>query len=66
MNLDSMRRYGTDEVVDAVVVGTGAGGGPLLAKLASAGSRVVALEAGRNWDPGRDFATDEVAASELY
>ncbi|MBB5342982.1 GMC family oxidoreductase [Tunturibacter empetritectus] len=66
MNLDSMRRYGTDEEVDAVVIGTGAGGAPLLAKLARAGLRIVALEAGRNWDPGRDFATDEVAASELY
>ena len=61
-----MRRYGTGEVVDAVVIGTGAGGAPLLARLAAAGLKVVALEAGRNWTPGEDFATDEVAASELY
>src|SRR5687768_13189734 len=41
-----MRRYAHDEVVDAVVVGTGAGGAPVIARLASAGLRVVALEAG--------------------
>ncbi|GAC1356268.1 MAG: hypothetical protein NVSMB3_02370 [Acidobacteriaceae bacterium] len=66
MNLNAMRQYGTEEVVDAVVIGTGAGGAPLLARLAAAGLRVVALEAGRNWDPATDFATDEVAAQELY
>ncbi len=66
MNLDGMRRYGTDEIVDAVVVGTGAGGAPLLAKLARAGLKVVALEAGRNWDPGVDFATDEIEQAKLY
>ena len=66
MKLDGMRRYGTEDAVDAVVIGTGAGGAPLLAKLALAGLKVVALEAGRNWTPGEDFATDELAASELY
>ena len=65
MNLSRMKRYGTDEVVDAVVVGTGAGGAPLLARLAEAGLKVVALEAGRNWEPG-EHTPDEVAASELY
>lgn len=66
MNLNEMKRYGTDDVVDAVVIGTGAGGAPLLARLAVAGQSVVALEAGRNWDPGTEFPTDEVAARELY
>ncbi len=66
MQLDGMRQYGLDETVDAVVIGTGAGGAPLLAKLASAGLRVVALEAGRNWDPGVDYATDEIEQSKLY
>ncbi len=65
MNLDAMRRYGTADVVDAVVIGTGAGGAPLLARLAQAGLRVVALEAGRNWTPA-DFPADEVAASPIY
>ena len=60
-----MRRHGLAEVVDAVVVGTGAGGAPLLARLAKAGLRVVALEAGRNWD-ARDFPADEAAASPIY
>ncbi len=66
MNLEWMKQYGTQDVVDAVVIGTGAGGAPLLSKLARAGLRVVALEAGRNWTPAKDFATDEVAATELY
>lgn len=66
MNLSAMKLHSTNEMVDAVVIGTGAGGAPLLAELAKADLKVVALEAGRNWDPGREFATDEVAASELY
>jgi choline dehydrogenase-like flavoprotein len=66
MNLAGMKCYPSDEVVDAVVVGTGAGGAPLLAKLAQAGLKVVALEAGRNWNPGQEFATDEEAASGIY
>ena len=61
-----MRRYPETDVVDAVVIGTGAGGGPLLARLAQAGLRVVALEAGQWWDPARDFATDEVAQAKLF
>ena len=65
MNLSGMRRYPTGDVMDAVVVGTGAGGAPLLAKLAQAGLRVVALEAGRNWDPA-DFPADEVSADKIY
>jgi len=40
-----MRSSAHDEV-DCVVIGTGAGGAPLLARLAMAGLRVVALEAG--------------------
>ncbi len=60
-----MRRHRDDEVVDAVVVGTGAGGAPLLARLAAAGRRVVALEAGRNRTP-TGFTPDEVAASDIY
>ena len=65
MKLDRMRRHATDDVVDAVVIGTGAGGAPLLARLAQAGLRVVALEAGRNWEP-EDFPADEIAASGIY
>jgi choline dehydrogenase-like flavoprotein len=60
-----MKRYDLGDVVDAVVIGTGAGGAPLLARLASAGLSVVALEAGRNWTP-EDYPADEVAASGIY
>ena len=55
MNLGSMQRHQLDDVVDAVVIGTGAGGSPLLFRLANAGLKVVALEAGRNWTPGTRF-----------
>ena len=65
MKLDAQRRFAHDEVVDAVVVGTGAGGAPLLARLARAGLKVVALEAGPNWEP-RQHPADEVAANEIY
>lgn len=61
-----MRTYEPDDIVDVVVIGTGAGGAPLTARLAQAGLRVVALEAGRWWNPTRDFATDEVAQEKLF
>jgi choline dehydrogenase-like flavoprotein len=63
----TMRRYDDAEIVDAVVIGTGAGGAPILAKLAAAGLRVVALEAGA-WfpSPAEEFATDEVDAAKIY
>ena len=54
------------ERFDAIVIGTGAGGAPVLARLAAAGLRVVALEAGRLWNPTEDFATDEVAQDTLF
>lgn len=63
----TMRRHDENEAVDVVVVGTGAGGAPLLAKLAAAGLRVVALEAGPWWEsPSEEFATDETDAAKLY
>ena len=65
MKLDAQRRHAQDDVVDAVVVGTGAGGAPLLARLARAGLKVVALEAGPNWEP-HEHPADEVAANEIY
>ena len=64
MNLDGMRTFDRDEIVDVVVVGTGAGGAPLLARLAERGLRVVALEAGPNHDPA-DYTPDEVEATAI-
>jgi choline dehydrogenase-like flavoprotein len=61
-----MKTYSTNDVVDVVVIGTGAGGAPVMAELAEAGLSVVALEAGRWWDPAKDYAADEVRMSELY
>ena len=63
----AMRTHADDEEIDAVVIGTGAGGAPLLAKLAKAGLRVVAFEAGRWFDaPAEQFPTDELAAGDIY
>ncbi len=61
-----MQRFSTEEMVDAVVIGTGAGGAPLLSRLAKAGLKVVALEAGEHWSPAKDFSTDEVDQSKLF
>ncbi|AMM19679.1 ribonuclease BN [Frondihabitans sp. PAMC 28766] len=58
MNLTGQRTYSDDETVDVVVVGTGAGGAPLLATLAARGLTVVALEAGPNFDP-QQYTPDE-------
>ena len=52
--------------VDAVVIGSGAGGAPMAARLAQAGLSVVIMEAGRQWDPPRQFATDERAQNDLF
>ncbi|AWM34306.1 GMC family oxidoreductase [Hymenobacter nivis] len=54
------------EEVDCVVIGLGAGGAPLLARLAQAGLKVVALEAGPWHNPAKDFATDERAQDFLF
>ncbi len=62
----AMRAYPPSDIVDAVVIGMGAGGAPLMARLASAGLSVVALEAGRHWTPGSDFATDEPEQNKLF
>jgi choline dehydrogenase-like flavoprotein len=63
----TMRTFPDDEAVDAVVIGTGAGGAPILARLAAAGLRVVALEAGPWWpSPSEEFATDELDAAKIY
>lgn len=61
-----MKTYQLEDVVDVVVIGTGAGGAPVMAKLAEAGLSVVALEAGRWWNPDKDYAADEPTMSELY
>ena len=55
----------SNEVVDCVVIGTGAGGAPVLARLAQAGLKVVALEAGKSFDYAK-FATDEREQSKLF
>jgi len=48
----SMRDRSSEEV-DFCIVGAGAGGGTLGAKLAEAGFSVVILDAGPHWDPTR-------------
>lgn len=55
----------SDQEVDAVIIGTGAGGAPILARLAEAGLKVVALEAGKSFDYTK-FPTDERAQSKLF
>lgn len=64
MNLDQQRHHDLDIEVDAVVIGTGAGGAPILAVLAEAGLSVVALEAGPSFDPG-DHTPDEIEGSRI-
>jgi choline dehydrogenase-like flavoprotein len=61
-----MRRFADTDEVDLVIVGCGAGGGVLLQRLARAGWRVVALDAGPFWDPDRDWVSDELGSHGLY
>lgn len=60
-----MRDWSRDEV-DFCIVGAGAGGGVLGARLAEAGFSVAIMEAGPHWDPTRDFVSDETASHKLY
>ncbi|RRA50043.1 GMC family oxidoreductase [Acidipila sp. EB88] len=60
-----MQRYPLSDTVDAVIIGTGAGGSPVLARLAQAGLKVVAIEAGSFLNPD-EYASDEVAQKYLY
>jgi choline dehydrogenase-like flavoprotein len=61
-----MREYAQDEEVDFAIVGTGAGGGTLAARLAELGFSVIAFEAGPYFRPLDEFASDETAQNKLY
>ncbi len=61
-----VRRFSDREPVDAVVIGAGGGGAPILMKLAQAGLSAVCLEAGRSWSPAEDFASDEAEQEKLF
>ncbi len=61
-----MKTYDEDEAVDFVIVGTGAGGGTLAARLSELGFSVVAFDAGPYFRPLSDFASDETAQNQLY
>src|SRR5918999_4930888 len=54
------------EEVDFCIVGAGAGGGVVGAKLAEAGFSVVILDAGPHWSPVKDFVSDETASRKLF
>jgi choline dehydrogenase-like flavoprotein len=60
----AMAKYKTTDVVDFVIVGSGAAGGILAKELSSTGFRVVVLEQGPRLEPG-DFEHDEYWAFNL-
>jgi choline dehydrogenase-like flavoprotein len=55
---------------DVVVIGCGAGGGVIAKELGEAGLSVVVLDAGKRYQPARDYLTDredfELAATGVY
>jgi choline dehydrogenase-like flavoprotein len=61
-----MRQHADKDEVDFAVVGTGAGGGTLSARLAEMGFSVVAFDAGPFFRPLEDFASDEEEQRKLY
>ena len=61
-----MRRFDDTDEVDLLVVGCGAGGSTMLQRLARAGWKVVALDAGPFWDPAADWVSDEAGSHHLY
>ena len=61
-----MRRFADQDEIDLVIVGCGAGGSVLAQRLARAGWRVAALDAGPFWDPDTDWVSDEAGSHHLY
>ena len=61
-----MRRFADSDELDLLVVGCGAGGSTLLQRLARAGWKVAALDAGPFWDPDTDWVSDEAGSHHLY
>jgi choline dehydrogenase-like flavoprotein len=60
-----MREYPESEEIDFAIIGTGAGGGTLAAKLSEYGFSVVAFDAGPWFRPLEEFASDEVEQEKL-
>ena len=46
-------------MIDAVVIGCGAGGSAMAWRLAKAGAKVLILEAGPAFDPDKDYKLDQ-------
>ena len=63
---DDMRRFDDTDAVDLVIVGCGAGGSTLLQRVARAGWKAVALDAGPFWRPSTDWVSDEAGSHHLY
>ena len=63
---EGMRRFDDADEVDLVIIGCGAGGSTLLQRMARAGVKVVALDAGPFWDPETDWVSDEAGSHGLY
>jgi choline dehydrogenase-like flavoprotein len=61
-----MRQFADTDEIDLVIVGCGAGGSVLAQRLARAGWRVAALDAGPFWDPDTDWVSDEAGSHHLY
>ncbi len=61
-----MRQHPENEAVDFAIIGTGAGGGPLLCGLAQQGFSVIGFDAGPYFRPLDEFASDETAQAKLY
>jgi choline dehydrogenase-like flavoprotein len=61
-----MRTFDDEDEIDAVIVGCGAGGSTMAQRLARAGWRVAALDAGPFWDPEEDWVSDEAGSHHLY
>jgi len=62
----AMREFDDAEAVDFAIVGAGAGGATLGAKLAEAGFSVVIFDAGPFWRPLDEFVSDEIEQQKLF
>src|SRR5258708_34204443 len=66
LRLRNHKNFMPKQTYDAIVIGTGAGGGMAIKTLCEAGLKVCALNSGRRLDPDKDFRNHRMAWEMKY
>jgi choline dehydrogenase-like flavoprotein len=66
LRLRNHKNFMPKQTYDAIVIGTGAGGGMAIKTLCEAGLKVCALNSGRRLDPEKDFRNHRMSWEMKY